>query len=335
MDILVLPVSGGYFVSQCAAIQRLCETYYKPDVCMASSGGNVSAYIAAAAEWQYPCIKRVAEDLNNGIFSKPWFPISFISSICGFFKGQMFNHGSGVEGFFREYFNESNVKNSEIWTGAYNDDLDKISLFCNRGPEDSVFSRLDFDETLTQTLPPVYADGDIALISKASLASASIPTVVPPTIIDGHNYVDGAIFSASPLGIMQASLMKKVRKNKKNLHITYLNCMNLSEPENLTSINILQNSRRTIKKAIRCQITADRLTAHNCISHFGDVDYQEYPIDQITDVQQQRYQYQASLLEIYPTDCKEIDITNFTGKEVIESIDQNYSKLACRLWYVQ
>ena len=86
MNILVLPVSGGGFVSQLAIIQHLCTIDYKPDITLASSGGNVSAYISMAASWKWAAIERISRDLSQDLFVKPWNDIMILSIITGYFK---------------------------------------------------------------------------------------------------------------------------------------------------------------------------------------------------------------------------------------------------------
>ena len=161
MNVLVLPVSGGGFVSQVAAIRHLCEAGYVPDVSFASSGGNVAAYLAAAADWKWQRIGRIAEDLTQDLFVKPWSSVAFVAAIIGYFNGDMYNCGKGVTEFLQNHFTTETVKKHEVWTGAYNKDKRKFRLFCNRSMCGSQFKDLDFDHELTQTLPPVYADGDL------------------------------------------------------------------------------------------------------------------------------------------------------------------------------
>lgn len=337
MNVLILPVSGGGFVSQIAAIQHLCESNYVPDVSFASSGGNVAAYLAAAADWKWQKISRIAEDLTQDLFVKPWSGISFISSIVGYFNGDMYNYGKGVTEFLRNHFTTETVRKYEIWTGAYNKDRHKFRLFCNRSSCDSMFKELDFDHELTQTLPPVYTNGDLDIIGKACLASASIPAVVPPQIINDEHYVDGGIFGASPMTVLHEPLFRKLRKKKQSLHIIYLNSMDLSEVENEHVKNILDNSKKAIEEVVRCNIVNDRFSAYSCIRRYQGEDHvTELPCnaENLEKIKHAKEKVSSSLLEIYPKVSILIDITKFSGQDVVRAIDANYPNLYCRFRWV-
>src|SRR3972149_11408146 len=129
MYVLVLPVSGGGFVSQLAIIQHLCESHIVPDLTLSSSGGNVAAYVAAAADWKWPGIERVAKDLTQDLFVRPWSNITSVAFIMGYFKGDVYNRGSGVHEFLSRHFNTKTITNYEIWTGTYNKRRQRARLF--------------------------------------------------------------------------------------------------------------------------------------------------------------------------------------------------------------
>lgn len=337
MNVLVLPVSGGAFVSQLAAIEHLCEAGFVPDVSFASSGGNVATYIAAAARWKWPRIKRIAEDLTQDLFVRPWSTIGFVSSILGYFNGDMYNHGKGVGEFLASHFTSDSIREHEIWTGAYNKDRHKFRLFCNRSPCDSLFKELDFDHELTQTLPPIYADGDLNMLAKACLASASIPAVVPPQVINGEHYVDGGIFGASPMTVLHEPLFRKLRKKREPLHITYLNSLDLSTAEMEHAKNILDTSKQAIEEVVRSNIVNDRFSAYSCIRRYQGEDHVvDFPCnaENLEKVRQVREKIPGSLLEIYPKVNLMLNITNFTGKDVVKAIDANYPHCHCRFRWI-
>lgn len=132
MYVLVLPVSGGGFVSQLGILQHLCESHFIPDLTLSSSGGNVAAYVAAAANWKWPAIERIARELSQDLFSRPWNSVSSLALVIGYFKGNVYNKGNGVHDFLLRHFTESSITKYEIWTGTYNKNRQKARLFCNR-----------------------------------------------------------------------------------------------------------------------------------------------------------------------------------------------------------
>lgn len=341
MNVLVLPVSGGSFVTQCAAMQDLCCSIFKeerPDVVLASSGGNVTIYLTMAGDWKWQKIPLVSEDMKKDFFAKPWSKIPLFNRIYGYFNGQFYNQGCGVENFFCDYFNEKRkIDSCEIWTGTYNIDQQKSRLFCNRTKEDSVFLNEDFDVELMQSMKPVYANGDVSLISKYSVASASIPAVVPPQIIDGEHYVDGGIFASSPMTVMSEVLMRKVHRENKNLHIIYINCLNLAEDDDCVIKNLIDSSKKALRAMVRCQIVNDRLTAYHCIKRFSGNFYSyEFPstFENLQKIEIEKKKANASLLEVYPIKEVSIDITDFTGKDVSKMIESLKGTIRCRFWCV-
>ena len=74
-------------------------------------------------------------------------------------------------------------------------------------------------------MEPYFSSGNIESIANSTIASASIPTVVPPQIIDGEYYVDGGVGGAPPLTIMQESILHLSKK--KSLHLIYINSFDL------------------------------------------------------------------------------------------------------------
>lgn len=335
MDILVLPVSGGGFVNQLAIMEHLCESGYKPGLIMASSGGNLAAYIALASEWKWQNIRKISTDLNKELFSTQWNSIGMLSTFIGYFKGELYNSGKGVKEFFRKYFNDLDIGSIEIWTGAYNTKRKKFRIFCNKSGENSFLSLIDSKESITQIMEPFYGNCDIDIISSYSTASASIPSIVPPVIIEKETYADGGIAGASPLTPMYIPLINSLPNN--NLHIIYVNSFDMLSPNSAIIRNVVDNLKQTTGDLLRSQAIIDRSLAINLISNgtnlIGPVEF-VCNSDNLKSFFNIKYRMNSSMLEIYPIVREEVDVTNFTGDQISLCIANIYTMCKCRLWYV-
>jgi len=337
MYILVLPVSGGGFVSQLAILQHLCESRFIPDLTLASSGGNVAAYVAAAANWKWPAIERIARELSHDLFAIPWNSVSSLSMIIGYFKGNVHDKGTGVYDFLSRYFTSSSIMKYEIWTGTYNKNRQKARLFCNRNKESSIMDTSCIDHDLTQSMEPIFANGDIELIGKVSIASASIPAIVPAQQIMEEDYIDGGVAGASPLTIMQEPILKYTRSNNTSLHLIYVNSIDLSSPHLKPIHNVLDTIRQASKDLVRSHTVIDRLSCYELLRcHPGNMNKDEFicNYDNMQRVKEIQSHVQYSMLEIYPTDRFDIEISNFHGEDVIAAIHKAYKNCKCRLWWL-
>jgi len=85
--IAILPASGQNFIAQLVIMQHLSHIGYKPNLLLGSSGGNLVAYICAAADFNSFAIERIAKELKPEFFVKPWHSSAPISTLYGFFMG--------------------------------------------------------------------------------------------------------------------------------------------------------------------------------------------------------------------------------------------------------
>lgn len=337
MYLLVLPVSGGGFVSQLGILQHLCESKYVPDLTLASSGGNVAAYVAAAANWKWPAIERISKELSRDLFMKPWNSVSSISMIIGYFQGDIYDKGTGVTNFINDHFTQSTITKYEIWTGTYNKNQQKARIFCNKNRDDSIIDASCIDTELTQSMEPIFADGNFDLIAKAGIASASIPALVPSQKIYGEEYIDGGVAGASPLAVMQEPILRYTDDNNEGLHILYINSIDLSNGSRKPIRNILDTWKQTASDLVRSQTVIDRLYSYELLRcHPGVVNKEQFicnyeNIERIKKIQE-RAKY--SMIEIYPNGDYDIDLKNFTGKDVIDGIHRAYKNCSCRFWWI-
>jgi len=340
MYILVLPVSGGGFVSQLGILQHLCESKFVPDITLASSGGNVAAYVAAAADWKWPGIERIARELSQDLFVCPWNNVIAISMIMGYFKGDVYNKGSGVHGFLGRHFTEKTIAKYEIWTGTYNENRQKARLFCNRSVKDSILDISQIDHDLTQSMESVFANGNIGLIADCAVASASIPALVPSQKIMGEDYIDGGIAGASPLTIMREPLLKHTKSKDESLHIIYVNSVDLSSPNSKPSHNVIDTWRQATRNLVRSQTVIDRLSGYELLrchqGNQGTMNKEEFicTYDNLERVKIIQSKVKYSMLEIYPVGNFDIDVTRFNGEDIVKAIHLSYANCRCRLWWV-
>lgn len=337
MYILVLPVSGGGFATQLAIIQHLCGIQFIPDITLASSGGNVAAYVSAASNWKWADIERIARDLSQDLFASPWNSVSSLSMIIGYFKGEVYNRGKGVHDFLTKYFTSETIAKYEIWTGTYNKNRQQARLFCNRSKDKSIMDVSCIDHDLTQSMTPVFTNGDIGLLADAGIASASIPAVVPAQKVLGEEYIDGGVAGASPLIIMQEPILKYTRDNDVPLHIVYVNSVDLARPDNKPIRNILDNWKQAAHDLVRSQTVIDRLSAYELLRcHPGDINKDEFVCnyDNMIRIKDIQTKTKYTMLEIYPNGIYDVDIVNFTGIDVINSIRTAYKNCRCRLWWL-
>ena len=337
MYILVLPVSGGGFVSQLAILQHLCESKFIPDITLASSGGNVAAYVAAAADWKWPAIERIARELSQDLFVRAWNNVAAIAMIMGYFKGDVYDKGSGVYGFLARHFTSLSITKYEIWTGTYNESRQRARLLCNRTAKDSIVFISQIDHDLTQSMEPIFASGNIELIADAGVASASIPAVVPAQKIMGEYYIDGGVAGASPLTIMHEPILKYTRDNNAALHIVYVNSVDLSSPNNKPIHNVIDTWHQATRNLVRSQTVIDRLSGYELLRcHPGIMNKEEFPCtyENLERVKQIQHKVKYSMLELYPTGTFGIDVARFNGEDVIGAIHAAYSNCRCRLWWL-
>lgn len=337
MYVFILPISGGGFVSQLGILEHLCDGGIEPNVMLASSGGNVASYVACASNWKWAGIERVASNLSRENFCKPWSPLSPLSILIGYFKGDVYNKGDGVKQILMENFSEETIKKYEIWTGIYNKNKQKSRLVCNRSKEESILNISCIDFELTQSMDPIYANGDINLISECIMASASIPAIVPSRTIENDEYIDGGMACASPLAIMQEPILKYCKEKNERLHMIYINCLDLSVT-NLNPVNnVLDKWKQATFDLIRSQTVFDRLTAYEILRNFeGKLIKAEFKCnyDNLKKIKNIQNTIIASLLEIYPTKLFDVDLFKFTGEDIVNNIHLAYNNCRCRVWII-
>lgn len=231
LTIYCLSISGGCFVNQLGLLQEVYEARiyanggkitgkksYAPDICFGASGGNVAAYVGLAADWSSQGIFRVSRLLEHKYFARKWVPeqLALIPNLLiGLFKGSIYQAGYGAKELFERIFTEESIQRVEIWTGVYNSDLKQAQFFCNRSREKSLVNDVFFNEEQFRfdSLPLKFTNGNIEELARVSIASASIPIVVPNQQIDNFMYADGGVMYASPLSVFATEIERIVRND--------------------------------------------------------------------------------------------------------------------------
>jgi predicted acylesterase/phospholipase RssA len=339
MNILVLPASGPGFINQLAIMQHICETEWRPTIILASSGGNVTAYVTTAANWKWAGIERVASELSNHLFIKPWHDVAFLSYIIGYFKGQKYDSGTGVERFLQYYFTPKSICDYEIWTGTYCNNERKTRLFCNKTKEDCILTIDEsFDLHVTQSMDPYYANGDIPLIANACFASASIPALIPPRIIEDKQYADGCVSGASPLVSLQGVLLDKTKKGEA-LHIIYVNSVNLDHFERKRIKNMVDTWHQAASDLIKTQTVIDRMAGIHLLKAQKGVFKKTmdipFNVGTMKKIMEKQKKHKYTLAEIYPSLNHDVSLETFTGNDITEAMKKAYPTLKCRLFWVK
>lgn len=322
----VLPVSGGAFPTQLAAIQCLCDAGFHPDVTLAASGGNVAAYVAAAGEWKSNGIERVASTLQHSYFFRPWIPVGPFNALFSFFKGSVYRQVDVIPRLLHLYFTPSTIVKDEIWSGTYNRTKHRAQFFCNRDEKDSIIHQLPANnESLSNCLPLTYLNGDIDVIANICMATASIPALISPCQVRGEMHCDGGVYFASPLSCMHEII------GKEN-HLIYINSFDLNERNDLNQ-NLIDNGMFIFSRLVQSKIMDDRLIAFRTLE--GPVQACSFPCtaNNLKVVKEIQKVTKQSLLEIYPKEYKEVNITNFVGDDVIEAMEEVRPVLKCRFWW--
>jgi predicted acylesterase/phospholipase RssA len=337
MNIYAIPISGGDFPHQLGYLSLLSSSSSNPDLVLGTSGGNIVSYIGLAASWNKFSILRVANKLSSSSLIKSWWGLGYLPSyVIGFFKGSLYDINPEFITIFQNFFTSQTIKSTEVWTGTYNKTKGQTHLFCNLSEEESKLAKYHTKNELLNCEDPTYCNGDTTLLAQATIASASIPTVFPPQMINGQAHVDGGDSFSSPLTPLQDPL-KQIIKNKP-VHITYFSSSNVKTAKETTGTNILSNGKLAVQGLIRSLNLQDRKTGLDLLRDGNrPILFKEGNIseDQFSSFQKKRSSYFRTFVEFYPLIDEQIDIANFTSQQVIELMNKSMKNIGFRLWYIE
>lgn len=341
MRILVFPVSGGAFPVQLGMVSDLYDLDIKPTIVLGSSGGNISGYISLSANWKTEDLRVKAKQLNSEIFLASWSPriLGFVPSwVFGYLKGSVYANGEGSDKIFASNFNKDSIKTTEMWTGTLNRTTGKGQLFCNKNANDAILKPRD-DGSLASMwirdcMEPIYMNGDVELISKVTMASASIPIIVPEKEINGQQYVDGGTLFSSPLTALSDRLLEL---NETIYHIDYISSFDIQTNDGNQSYRTLyDNSTLTFSELVKSLCIQDRLTAMEFIKVGQQITFMTMDgcLDHLKVIEYIRTCVTRSVLELYPVKNQSLNISGFTGDDVINMLDLCKKNYKIRFWCV-
>ena len=213
LRVYVLPVSGGALVAQLALIKELSAAILLFDINHEPHLVMCSSYIGMAANWNPISIDRISSMVESEMLIMNWWPkhLDFLpTALIGVFAGSIYRQGYGVSKMYENLFNNKNITSTEIWTGTYHKDNNREKFFCNKSEGTTLVKRERFekDRIIYNCEPLTYAEGNIDLLAKVSIASASIPVLVSEQDIFGCEYTDGGTMHASPLTVMSSEILR-------------------------------------------------------------------------------------------------------------------------------
>jgi len=344
MRIYTLCCSGRFFPVQVALMMEAYDILKKPDIMLGSSGGNLTAYIALAGDFSPEGIQRICRGINSELLSHSWLPayLNFLPSwLVGTFKGSLYKEGTGSNELLNTIFTRHNVSRVEIYTGTVEYHSGKQQLFCNKSKEDSILEKMPFDYKINNCCETKYLDGNIDLISKACLASCSIPIYVLPVKIGENLYQDGGCNFFSPLTPLVDSIDSLTEEKICNdLHIDYFNCRDLESNLNTEGyFNIIQNADNTLNTLMKTLAIQDKLAGISLVkrSVFRDkykMLYFEGKCDRevLIQIEKSRKYSKRSFLELYVKKNLELDITNFNYDDIMNIVEKARKEYYFRLW---
>jgi len=228
----ILPCSGTAFPIQLGLISCISESYEilrnrndipeskkpiqkyeKPNLVLATSGGNLAAYFSLYADWNYKRIKSSVHLIDPETFLSLWTDHTPSWLFLPFSKS-VFRPGYGFKDLFNNMFTPASIQETEIWTGTIKKESLKHCVFTNKkcgttliqpnGIEGKDGVRL----MLGDSHCGIYLEGNIDKIAEVALASASIPFLVRPAKVGCEEHQDGGCMYSSPLSCLSLDLIK-------------------------------------------------------------------------------------------------------------------------------
>ena len=384
LEVYAGSVSGGGFPAQIQEIIYVTEakkeafndettnmhTYYTPDLCMGTSGGNVALYVAISGNWEPGSIHRVIKQMNAGMFSQTWWPgpMSFIPTwVLGIFEGAVYKPGYGAKQLLDAFNNKNSIVATEMWNSSFNKDQQRTAIFCNKSDSDTFISPFTYSSFNSKTLPLNFLNGDIGKISTTVIASASVPLLFKPVVIDSENYIDGGVTYASPLSILSEEIYKSVKgivepleyevqmsvypipeptveqkdklilkRSRRILHLTYFSPYNIDSTSKSESVlgggNFL--SFVTDSSAVK-----DRESGLELLNRLKTPSQNINVIDSRTSMFKlsdlfKQYNSTHYLCEVYVRENNWIDLNNFTPNDIFAKMEEAKANIEFLFFYV-
>lgn len=369
--ICIFPICAGSFPCIIGLVQEFCDSInllnedeninLKPQLCLGSSGGNIVSLLGTISNWDSEEIGKIALGLKSEMFLQRWFYgyFSFIPELFySFFKGSLYNEGYGGLKYFNHIAKNKSITDTEFWIGTYNNTLGKAEFFCNRSILDSQINNHKFNKELNSYISnkTYYCDGNFNIIYQVSIASASIPFIVPPKIINDQFFSDGGVIYASPLSVFSSEIRRiilnkinneientntnqqiiissDIENKEKNMRLFYfLYKQNYNVSENyMTFRNIFINTVNSsvIKdrnKGIELLYSLSNNTVESEL-------YFKVEKSELTNILKHYNKYKHYVVCLFPHGTPEIDLTYFNGYDVMKVADQVKTAYGLQIWY--
>ncbi len=338
MEILVAPVSGGRFVNQLAGFYELSKYNYKPDISLGASGGVVATSLYMSASYDTKNLERVSRLCDSSIFVRSWSPpyLDFIPSYAiGVFQGSLYRHSTSYKERLKEIITPGILKDNELWILVFNNSTSCADLYCTTSFERAKLQNNSTEQRLTRASNLKYLNGNIDKYCLVSIASASIPALVPAVEIDGQYCCDGGNLYASPFIPMREQLAEQLKGQE--FHIIYNNGCNIDQATFIPDLNqktIIDTTREATTTVIRSHIIHDRYACYSFLKSMYPEAHLEYEEPTLNEYFEKRKSCLCSLLEIYPCKDKNLQIIDFSGNDTCDAMLTQTQHLRYRMWYV-
>lgn len=334
--IMVLPVSGGSFPAQIAMVrQLLLSGIHKYDILLGTSGGNVVGYLTIAMGFDPHRLYDSYKLFNGNMFVTPWSDI-IPTSVIGYFNGSNYKASDKGLDMFIQLFRDNNIKSVEMWSSTMERKTGRAQLWCNMGKSEASIKELDLSvHSNCKTLR--YIEGDNELLAKVCLASASIPSMVEPQLLQGELHQDGGTVFSSPLSPLAQTILNM--NVGKPVHMDYISCCD-TEMDNVNNGgNIIKSSEATFRQLMASHRVSDRAVAtrmayRNVPGYKTVVSTGVGSIQRLREIERERADPTVvfSLLELYPTELLEVNIIHMKDEDVKNMIDACTANYRYRLW---
>lgn len=318
MDMLICSVSGGSFISQIAGLHCLLKTGYKPDVMLGASGGAITISCLTYSQMKCEKIPIFLGFLSSKMFVDEWLK-PFPWWAIGPFQGSAYRHTYGSIKMINSCFYPYHLDLYETWILTYNQTKHQPHLFTNRAENGRLKPQLAIVTPFNENLD---------LYGRALLASSCIPGILPSVEINGEMHIDGGAYASSPISLVSANLQKE-----KSLHIIFLtgaDAENTKEEQEGVKLTIIDVTTTCVDALYRNSVRRDRITCQNLLAHYGElIEIKNYTLEEAMN---DRKNYPASLIEIYPDVTRDIDITSFEPNDGIKLFNQQKEIIKCRYW---
>lgn len=342
LDILVAPISGPLFAAQVAAIWKLTELHYKPSICFVGSGGSVAAFMALSAYWQPAKLFAVASQLSTDCFVSEWTSSGLKilpSALSSLIHGTVYKSTDKGVDVLNSYLSPTTAQDVEVWIAAINEKTGQVLLSCNKQREDCFIRGDRLNTQLFEYEGLSYLGGDLSEIAKAILASACIPVLVQPIAIAGHKYVDCGLKYGSSFTPMFREVLNISRRRP--VHITYAVGCDLSRTSKSCrhvdedNVGLFDHIELASHHVPRSHMEYDRNMAYMIILDDCKDEpwYREFPGTDLEYVLEARQKTRRSLVEIYPAKECNLDLFNFDGDDLRETILEYGACLRIRAWW--